>query len=207
MVTPATIATATGVADPDIDTILRYLEEKAFPVAEARNPLKVVSPVVNRLHSRARTLQFDLTASNLTPERLKTAAARAFSKSADHYEILAAIAPPLDPVQRTQFDREIVFARKLLAICLRLLKEVGGKPTPVWEVTMIPEGRREAYSAELKVLRNEYKVPAFAMKHNMARRSEFFGGIGWLVMLIFILGQTGVLGAIVRAVIAIFTND
>jgi len=207
MVNLAAIASATGVKEPDLLTVYRYLEDQALPVAEVAKPFPIIAPAVNRLHSRAKTLEFDLTAANLTPERLRTSVSRAFSEVADCYSILSGVSPPKNPVEAQLFSKEKEFARKLLAVCFRVFIEIGGKPEPKWDVVMIPEGRRESLAAEIKVLRAEHPFPEFAQLHNIQRRSARLSIMGWIVLAWIILIQMGLLGPILAFIESVFRKE
>jgi len=196
----AEIAFDSGIENPDFPAILEYLRKQGEPVAYVKNPLKVVSPAVNIIHTRARTLQFELTAKKLNTNRLKSVVTRGFNDITKFYTILHGVEPPSKFDDRQEFIREQEFAEKILEVYYRLLREIGATTDPVWEPRLPNEARREGYSAEVKVLREEYKLPEFAMKENMARRSGCAANFGWVFFIVYILLKTGLLEVIVRAI-------
>ncbi len=198
MVSLAAIASATGKEDPDLEAILRYLDESAQPVAIETRPLLVVSGAVHRLHDRVLGLQVDITGKSLTVHQLKSTVTRTFNDVAEYYMILAGISPPSDPVDRIRFEREVEFARKMVQIAFRLYREIGGKSDVKWEAVMPQQGRREAFAAELKALGEAYPLPEFATEERMLRQSRLLANLGWIVFFIFILWQAGILADLLR---------
>jgi len=193
MVSLAVIASATQNPNPDLPAILRYLEEQAEPVAEEKNPLKIIAPVVSRLHARSRTMQFELTSKKLNETRLRNAVARGFGEVMDLYIALFGIAPPPEYAKALEFSKEKDFAHKLLEISFRLYKAIGGTSEFKWIVVMPPLAIRENFSAELKVLRETYPLPDFASQENMARRGAKAAVVAWVSILVFIGFKTGIL--------------
>ncbi len=207
MVSLAVIAKATGVPNPDFNTVLRYLEDIAKPIAVEKDPLKIIAPAINRFHHRAESLQYGLKAKNLDARRLKNLVTRGFSRITALYVILKGIQAPDDLIKRRQFNDEVIFARKLLEIAYRLYREIGGTPELKWDAVMLPENRRNFYIEEIKALRSKYPFPEFALKHNLEKRSAVFAGAGWIFLLIFILADTGILPLIISAIKHALSDD
>lgn len=206
MVSLETISAATGNPKPDLRTIINYLDETAGPQALAKNPLKVVAPAISKLHVRARTLQFDLTAKN-QKFKYKLLVIRAFKKITDHYAILAGIQAPANPTGKIEFQRELDFARKLIDISYRLMLEVGLEEGVYNEPLNLAEPVRQTYAAELKVLRKEYPLPEFARKENMAKQGLLAANIGWIFFIIFILARLGLLELLFEAIGSMFKGE
>jgi len=207
MVSLAGIAAQTGKEEPDLETIFRYLDESAQPVAIESKSLLVVSGAVHRLHDRVQGLKVDITAKSLTLHQLKSTVTTAFTDVTDYYMILAGISPPSDPVDRIRFDREVEFARKVIQVVFRLYMEIGGKSELKWEAVMPERGRREAFAAELKALGEAYPLPEFATEQKMLRQSRLLANLGWIVFFIFILWQAGALGDILKLIGSLLSSD
>jgi hypothetical protein len=206
MATLASIATATGIDNPDLITVFNHLHQRALPISEAKRPLAVVAPAVNRIHDRARILQFDLTATGQTRERLAPSAVRAFDKITEYYIILAGLRPPDDEKGRLAMEREIEFGQKAVDISYRLLKYFEKVDETGEHVQGEIDPKLEAFSAELKKLRAEYPLPDFARKEHMIRRSLIAGNIGCIIFLLFFLFQSGLLRVIFEIIRAFLSN-
>ncbi|MCK4720956.1 hypothetical protein KAU08_09865 [bacterium] len=206
MVSLETISAATENPKPDLRTIINYLDETSGPQASAKNTLKVIAPAISKLHTRARTLQFELTAKN-QKFKYKLLVIRAFKKITDHYAILAGIQAPADPVEKIEFQREIDFARKLIDISYRLMLEAGLEEGVYNEPLDLAEPVRQSYAAELKVIREEYPLPEFARKENMAKQGLLAANVSWIIFIIIILAQLGVVELIFEAIAGIFKGE
>ena len=203
MVALETIAQATGVPDPDLDTIFSYLDQVSGPVATDKKPLRIIAPAVNQLHVRAKDIQSDLGAPVQKMKR-KIVIVRAFKRVTDYYVILKGINPPVDPVQRIEFKKEIEFAKKLIGIVHRLLREIGGENIGYDEQLNLAASIRNSYASELKNLKDEYPFPEFARKEKMVRQSIAAANVSWIFFIIYILAKLGVLSALIHAIVELF---
>ncbi len=200
----AEIASGSGIQEPDYPAIINYLREQGDPVAHEKNPLKVVAPAVSIIHTRARTLQFELTAKNVNVSRIRAVVVRGFNDITKFYSILHGIEPPSKGDERQEFMREREFAEKILDVYYRVLRDIGGTAQLNWEAQMLTLTQRESYSAEAKVLREAFQLPDFAMKEQMARRSGCIANSGWLIFILFILIRTGLLWEIIEGIFEAF---
>lgn len=199
MVALETIISATGNPNPDLDAIFKYLDQIAGPDATEKEPLKVIAPAVSELHDRARDLEFDLAAENQKTKR-KINIGRAFNRITDFYVILMEITTPVNPVEMLLLNSEIEFARKLIGISYRLLKEVGGEKANYNEPLNLSREIRIPYATELGSLREKYPLPGFAHQEKMVRQSIFTANISWIIFFIYILSQLGALDWLVRTI-------
>jgi hypothetical protein len=206
MATLASITTATGIENPDITTVFNNLHERALPVSQAKRPLAVVAPAVNRMHDQARILQFDLTATGQTLERLTPSAERAFDKITDFYIILAGIIPPENDKGRQALSKEIEFGQKTVDVCFRTLKYLHTAAETGKHIPGTIDPRLEGFAAELKGLRARYPLPDFARKENMIKRGLVAGNIGCIIFIIFFMLHSGLLGLIIEIIKAVLGN-
>ena len=206
MVSLELIVASTGNPAPDLESVYEYLDSIAGPVATEHDPLKVIAPAVHELHGRARDLEFDLSAESQATKR-KVLIVRAFAKVTDFYMILKGINPPTDPTGRLEYNSEVEFARQLIDILFRLVKEIGGEKASYDEPLNLPRAVRILYANKLAFLREKYPLPVFAQQDHMARRSIFAANISWILIIIFVLAKLGLLERIIQAIVDLFRSN
>jgi len=189
----ATIARNTGITAPTLQDVINYVESESKPVAEMKDPLPVIAPVVNRLHTRARTMQFELSSDKLSLKKLKNITGRTFSIITDNLIILLGVSAPENKAVKYQLDVEKYFGMEFLETSFNLLMEIGGSADESWEAREISQDKIEAYAEILKELRKKYPLPEFSKKHNQKKRSEMAAGCGWALFIAVMLYNSGFL--------------
>lgn len=191
MATLATIAQKTGVADPDLNTVFRFLDDAASPQAETKDPLRLVAPIVNKAHRRANKLLLSL--GKHRPARTHAiSTGTAFGDFTDYYITLTGVVPPTDGAKKDLLAAEVDYVRDLVVFTYNLLVDVGGKPTVIWNAVPLAEDRRAFYSEELLRLKKGRLIPDFASEESLARKGRAASWVSWIFFVLWILWMTGI---------------
>ena len=201
MPTLAVIAYETGVADPDLQTILRYCEESGKPVAVHKKPLIIIAPVVNRLHARARSLETTLGSKKTDNEVLKRNIITAFTKVTDLYTIITGIQAPEGSPYNEKLQKEEKFARDLVSFVHELYLKIGGKPEIAWDCVPMSASEQDMYHERLKKFRLSNPVPGFAKADAMKKQGA---GCGCLFIILFVLIRSGLIVVIFEWIVELF---
>ncbi len=190
MATLATIAQKTGVADPDLNTVFKFLNDAASPQAETKDPLRLLAPIVNKAHRRANKLMLSL--GKQRPARTQAiSVGTAFGDFTDYYITLTGVVPPTDGAKKDLLAAEVDYVRDMVVFTYSLLKDVGGKPTVRWDAVPLAGDRRAFYSEELLRLKKGRLIPDFASEESLASRGRAMGFVSWILFVLWILWMTG----------------
>ena len=200
MVKFAQIAKSTESGASDLTELFRQLDALAQPIADEPKPLPIIAPAVLEIHNKARDLEFTLSAKRQTDDRLNAIISSAFRRITDYYVIITGISPPADPVERIVYQMEVDFARKMVEMSYDLANSIGGATKGSAQPSELPTGIKAKYAEQIKLLRDKYPVPDFASEKRMRRRGARMGVVGWIIFALFILGQSGLLSEIIKAV-------
>ena len=183
MVNLAEIAESKALNVLSIDNAFEFLNEKAQPIATAKNPLGVIAPAVWMVRRRAKSLGIDLRSGKISPDTLRARVARDFGKICDLYIIIAGIYPPENQSRAFQLIREREYDRKLIETVFSLIIESGGNFENKWQPTAKVSQIGAAYSEKLGSLEKEYPYPDFAREENFKKHAGRVSALGIFIII------------------------
>ncbi|HEX9746206.1 MAG TPA: hypothetical protein VGB30_12340 [bacterium] len=201
------ITTAKEIDTFTEEQLFGVLDERAMPVAREREIMRLCGPAVYKLHTQSRTLEFDLTAKNLVPKRMATAASLAFSEISTCYVILAGVSPGPDSPDVIEHKKELDFAKKMTQISFRILKESGGGFGDDRKFTQIPEFTRKRYAEEIAALRKSNPIPAYSLEDDVKSKNEWLGCLMRLIFFAIVMMFTEVGEMIIEILNRFFSGD
>ncbi|MFH1676220.1 MAG: hypothetical protein ABIC40_04265 [bacterium] len=203
MVSLAEIAESRKLKTLTIDDVFEFLNEKALPIATAKNPLQVIAPAVWMVRRRSKSLRFDLHSGKVSTEILTTRVPRDFGKICDLYIIIAGIYAPENQSKALQLMREREYDRKLIEIIFNLIIESGGNSDNGWKPSEKISRIGFAYSEKMGSLEKEYPYPDFAREEHFKKQTRRVS-VFVIFIIVWILFSQG--GSLIRQIIELIRS-